>query len=66
MHIHPLLEKTDMTIALDHHTTQAFVDPYAAVSAATRDTTVRRSPGTTSCPLCHENAFVGDYSAKHA
>ncbi|WP_394817585.1 hypothetical protein [Streptomyces doebereineriae] len=30
LHIHPLLEETNVTIALEHHTPQAFVDPYAA------------------------------------
>jgi hypothetical protein len=34
LHIHPLLEETDVTIALEHHTPQAFVDPYAADPAA--------------------------------
>jgi hypothetical protein len=29
VHIHPLLEETDVSIALDHHTPQTFVDPYA-------------------------------------
>ncbi|MGC0334990.1 hypothetical protein RKD20_000024 [Streptomyces sp. SLBN-8D4] len=29
LHIHPLLEETDVSIALDHHTPQTFVDPYA-------------------------------------
>ncbi|MGC0344141.1 hypothetical protein [Streptomyces sp. SLBN-8D4] len=28
-HIHPLLEETDVSIALDHHTPQTFVDLYA-------------------------------------
>jgi hypothetical protein len=30
LHIHPLLKETDVSIALDHHTPQTFVDPYAA------------------------------------
>ena len=30
LHIHPLLEETNVTIALEHHAPQAFVDPYAA------------------------------------
>lgn len=30
LHIHPLLEENDVTIDLEHHTPQAFVDPYAA------------------------------------
>jgi hypothetical protein len=33
MHIHPLLEETDVSIALEHHTPQAFVDLYAAEPA---------------------------------
>jgi hypothetical protein len=35
LHIHPLLEETDVTIALEHHTPHTFVDPYAADPAET-------------------------------
>jgi hypothetical protein len=35
LHIHPLPEETNVTIALEHHTPQTFVDPYAADPAET-------------------------------
>jgi hypothetical protein len=35
LHIHPLLEETNVTIALEHHTPHTFADPYAADPAET-------------------------------
>jgi hypothetical protein len=46
LHIHPLLEETDVSIALEHHTPQTFVDPYAADPAESAWSPAAGSP----CP----------------